>query len=315
MVEAPVNRAVHLIDASLYVFRAWHALPPDTLDADGQPLNAVHGFTRFLLDLLERVRPTHLAAAFDESLTRSFRNTLYPAYKANRALPPAELERQFQSCREVAAALGVTVLSDPHYEADDLIGSAVARLHAHDLDVVIVSADKDFGQLISQRASQWDFSRDLRWDEAGVRTRLGVRPDQVADYLALTGDAVDNIPGVPGVGAKTAASLLHHFGTLDALLARADEVAFLRMRGAATVARRLREHAAIARLSRQLTGIALDAPVPADSHLYRHQPPAFASIEPLCDRLRLGPMTRTRIRALGSDPIAPSGRTGPTDIA
>jgi DNA polymerase I len=306
-----VTDAVHLIDASLYVFRAWHALPPDTLDADGQPLNAVHGFTRFLLDLLERVRPSHLAAAFDESLTRSFRNTLYPAYKANRALPPAELERQFLYCKDVSRALGVTVLSDPHYEADDLIGSAAARLHTHGLDVVIVSADKDFGQLISARASQWDFSRDLRWDEAGVRSRLGVRPDQVADYLALTGDAIDNIPGVPGIGAKTAASLLHHFGTLDALLARADEVAFLRMRGAATVSRRLREHADLARLSRSLTGIALDAPVPALGEDYRHRPPAFEQIEAVCERLRLGPMTRTRIRALGADPAPLPGRSDP----
>lgn len=301
----PVTGAVHLIDASLYVFRAWHALPPDTLDADGQPLNAVHGFTRFLLDLLERVRPSHLAAAFDESLTHSFRNTLYPAYKANRALPPAELERQFVYCKQIAQALGVTVLADAQYEADDLIGSATARLHAHDLDVVIVSADKDFGQLISLRASQWDFSRDLRWDESGVRARLGVRPDQVADYLALTGDAIDNIPGVPGIGAKTAASLLYHFGTLEALLARADEVAFLRMRGAATVARRLREHADLARLSRQLTGIALDAPVPAHHDDYRHRRPVFDQIEPICDRLRLGPMTRTRIRALGGEATPP----------
>lgn len=301
-----VTRAAHLIDASLYVFRAWHALPPDTLDADGHPLNAVHGFTRFLLDLLERVRPSHVAAAFDESLTHSFRNTLYPLYKANRALPPEELERQFRHCKDVARALGLAVLSDHRYEADDLIGSATTRLHAHDLDVVIVSADKDFGQLVSLRASQWDFSRDLRWDESGIRARLGVRPDQVADYLALTGDAIDNIPGVPGIGAKTAASLLHHFGTLDALLARAEEVAFLRLRGAATVARRLREHAGQARLSRQLTGIVLDAPVPEASEDYRHRPPSFDDVEALCERLRLGPMTRTRIRALGGASTAVS---------
>lgn len=293
-----VERSAHLIDASLYVFRAWHSIPADFTDVDGHPVNAVHGFTRFLLDLLERVGPSHIAVAFDESLTSSFRNAIYPEYKANRELPPAELVRQFAYCREIARALGLTVLTDVTYEADDLIGSAVDALARLDFGAVIVSADKDFGQLVCERVHQWDFSRDQRWDHHGIKLRLGVRPDQVADYLALTGDAVDNIPGVPGIGAKTAAILLAHFGTLEALLARSDEVAFLRMRGAATASLRLREHAALARLSRSLTGIALDAPVPQDTEGYLRRDIDYAVVEKLFDRLRLGPMTRTRVRAL-----------------
>lgn len=288
----------HLVDGSLYVCRAWFSQAPDVNDADGAPVHAVHGFTRFLLDLLERARPTHVAVAFDESLTTSFRNAIYPDYKANRPPAPPDLLRQFGACREIAHALGATVLVDARYEADDLIGSAAAVLRHAGFRSVIVSADKDFGQLIGDGDEQWDPPRNQRWDGAGVKARLGVMPHQVADYLALMGDAVDNIPGVPGIGAKTAAILLHHFGTLEALLERADEVAFLRTRGAAAAALRLREHAALARLSRALTGIALDAPVPPEADAYRRRGCAAGDIEMLFDRLRFGPLTRARVRAL-----------------
>lgn len=290
--------AVHLVDASLYIFRAWHSTPDEVYDHEGSPVGAVHGFTRFLLDLLERARPTHAAVAFDESLTHSFRNALYPLYKANRAPAPPELRRQFAGCKDIAAALGMTVLADNRYEADDLIGSALVELRGLGFRGVIVSADKDFGQLIGAVDEQWDPPRNLRWDAAGVHARLGVAPEQVADFLALTGDAVDNIPGVPGIGAKTAAILLKHFGTLEALLERAEEVAFLRARGAATAALRLREHAAGARLSRALTGIALDAPVPAGAGAYARTAPDLTRIEVLFEQLRLGPMTRSRVHAL-----------------
>ncbi|MBA8885684.1 5'-3' exonuclease [Dokdonella fugitiva] len=288
---------VHLVDGSLYVCRAWFAQVPDAHDADGHPVHAVHGFARFLLDLFERAKPTHVAVAFDESLNTSFRNALYPAYKANRPAAPADLMRQFEGCKAIARALGAAVLSDDQYEADDLIGSALARLREAGFRGVIVSADKDFGQLIGHADEQWDPARNQRWDSAGVKSRLGVHPHQVADYLALTGDAVDNIPGVPGIGAKTAAILLHHFGTLDALLSRAEEVAFLRARGAAAAAMRLREHAELARLSRALTGIALDAPVPASADDYRRKP-LDAAIDDLLERMRFGPLTRARVRAL-----------------
>jgi DNA polymerase-1 len=293
-----VTPTAHLVDGSLYVCRAWFAQVPDVNDAHGEPVHAVHGFTRFLLDLFERAKPTHVAVAFDESLTHCFRNAIYPDYKANRPPAPADLVRQFAGCKEIAAALGATVLVDAHYEADDLIGSAVHALRRAGFRSVIVSADKDFGQLIGDGDEQWDPPRNQRWDGAGVKARLGVHPHQVADYLALTGDAVDNIPGVPGIGAKTAAILLHHFGTLDALLERADEVAFLRTRGAAAASQKLREHAAIARLSRSLTGIALDAPVPALPDGYQRREHATATIEALFERLCFGPLTRARVRAL-----------------
>ena len=290
--------AAHLVDGSLYVFRAWHALPDDFTDLDGHPVQAVHGFARFVCELLERTAPVHVAIAFDAALTSSFRNGIYAPYKANRELPPPDLERQFVLCRQLAEALGLAVLIDHRYEADDLIGSALWLLRGHGVPSVIVSADKDFGQLLGAHDEQWDFARNTRWGPAGVHERLGVHPHQVADYLALCGDAVDNIPGVPGIGAKTAAALLAHFGDLDTLLARVDEVAHLRLRGAAACAARLREHADAARLFRRLTRIALDAPVPEQLDGLRRGHGDRAALDGLCAQLRIGPLTRSRLHAL-----------------
>ena len=292
---------LHSIDASLYVFRAWHAMPSSAFtDRDGAPVNAVHGFTRFLCDFVDQARPSHVIVAFDESLTSSFRNAIYPAYKAHRELPPAELLVQFDYCKRIAAALGFCVLTDLQFEADDLIGSAAVRVRAEGFRNVIVSADKDFGQLIVDGDEQWDFSRNERWDVAGVKRRLGVRPDQVADFLALTGDAVDNIPGVPGIGAKTAASLLAHFDNLDAMLARIEEIPYLRLRGSGQSYVRLREHREQALMSRTLSRIALDAPVPDGSAHLRWRKPDPVALNPLYDQLKFGPLTRRRCSELGS---------------
>jgi 5'-3' exonuclease len=287
---------LYLVDASLYVFRAWHSMPDEFQDADGWPTNAVHGFARFLLELLERERPRHIAIAFDEALDSCFRNTLYPAYKANRESAPEELKRQFRHCKALCEALGLPVLAHSDYEADDLIGTAlhVARADGH--RGVIVSADKDLSQLLVGMDEQWDYARNQRWSMAGVKARHGVDAHQIADYLALTGDAVDNIPGVPGVGPKTAAVLLAHFGSLDALLARVDEVPFLRLRGAAQVAVKLRQHREQALLWRQLTTIALDAPLAMRDFARRRAD--SAALLGLCEQLRFGPLTRRRLQEM-----------------
>ena len=302
--QTPVP-TVYLIDASMYVFRAWHSMPDAFFDTEGNPVNAVHGFARFLLDFLERTHASHAVAAFDIALTSCFRNAIYPAYKANRDPAPPELKRQFEYCRELASTFGLTVLADAAYEADDLIGSVLQVSHAHGFHAVIVSADKDFGQLLSNGAEQWDYARGQRWGADGVPARLGVRSDQVVDYLALSGDATDNIPGVPGIGAKGAGALLAHFGDLETLLARVDEVPFLRLRGAASLAAKLRAHAEQARLSQRLARIALDAPVPdRPDGLLRHSPDP-AALDALFERLRIGPLTRTRAhQILQSDTAA-----------
>ena len=297
--SAPASAStLYLIDASMYVFRAWHSMPDVFFDAEGHPVNAVHGFARFLLDFVEHTRATHAVAAFDIALTSSFRNAMYPAYKANRDPAPPELKRQFEYCRELAAAFGFTVLADAAYEADDLIGSVLAAVRGDGLRAVIVSADKDFGQLLGDDVEQWDYARGQRWGPAGVPARLGVEARQVVDFLALTGDATDNIPGVRGVGAKSAAALLAHFGDLENLLARVDEVPFLRLRGAKSLAEKLRTHADAARLSQRLARIALDAPVPGHPDGLLRRAADLAALDALCERLRIGPLTRTRARQL-----------------
>ncbi|HEX5960180.1 MAG TPA: 5'-3' exonuclease H3TH domain-containing protein [Rhodanobacteraceae bacterium] len=293
---ATTGTTLYLIDASMYVFRAWHSMPDAFFDVDGAPVNAVHGFARFLLDFVEHTRATHAVAAFDIALTSSFRNAIYPAYKANREPAPPELKRQFEYCRELAATFGFTVLADAAYEADDLIGSVLETMRGHGLRSVIVSADKDFGQLLDPDTEQWDYARGQRWGAAGVPARLGVEARQVVDYLALTGDATDNIPGVPGIGAKGAAALLAYFGELETLLARVDEVPFLRLRGAKSLAEKLRAHADLALLSQRLARIALDAPVPGDPDGLLRRTADPAALEALCERLRIGPLTRTRAR-------------------
>lgn len=284
---------LHLVDASLYVFRAWHSMPDEFHDADGWPTNAVHGFARFLLELLERERPQHIAVAFDEALDSCFRNALYPAYKANRDPAPPELRRQFAWCKALCQALGLRTLAHTDYEADDLIGSAVHRARAVGFRSVIVSADKDLSQLLHDFDEQYDFAKGQRWGADGVKARHGVHAHQIADYLALTGDAVDNIPGVTGIGPKSAAVLLAHFGTLDALLERIDEVPFLRLRGAAQLAVRLREQREHALLWRQLTTIALDAPLPEGG--FARAGGDAGELQSLADWVKFGPMTRKRL--------------------
>ena len=295
--NAAPPRPLHLVDASLYVFRAWHSVPDEFQDAQGWPTNAVHGFARFLLDLLERERPAHIAIAFDEALDSCFRHRIYPAYKANREPAPEALRRQFAHCKALCAALGLSVLADREYEADDLIGSALHAGRGQALRGVIVSADKDLSQLLGEHDEQWDYARNQRWNAAGVKARHGVHAHQIADYLALCGDAVDNIPGVSGIGAKSAAVLLAHFGSLDAMLQRIDEIPFLRLRGAAQMATRLREQREQALLFRQLTTIAVDAPLATATSGFARGAADADMLAGLCETLRFGPLTRRRLLA------------------
>ena len=286
---------VHLVDASLYVFRAWHSMPPEFEDREGWPVNAVHGFARFLLELLERQKPARIAIAFDESLDSNFRNDIYPAYKANRDAAPEELKRQFAHCQRLCRALGLPVLADGRYEADDLIGAALGQVRRAGHAGLIISADKDLSQLLDVDDEQWDYSRNERWRADGVKARYGVHAHQIADYLGLTGDAIDNIPGVPGIGAKTAATLLGHFGSMDTIYERLGEVPYLRLRGSAQHAQRLQEHRETALLSRRLATIDVNAPLPADFGTAERRPANTAGLEAIYEDLRFGPLTRRRL--------------------
>ncbi|MBS0395677.1 MAG: exodeoxyribonuclease IX, partial [Proteobacteria bacterium] len=282
--------AVHLVDASFFVFRAYYSIPDHMADADGRPVNALYGFARFLSDLLERERPEYLAVAFDEALAGSFRNRLYPAYKQNREPAPPALKEQFARCRELCRHLGLAEFGSSEYEADDIIGTLSARLRPLGFRATLVTRDKDLAQLVRDGDEFWDYMAEERLGYADIPARFGVRSERIADFLALTGDAVDNIPGVPGIGKKTAAALLAEFESLEDLYADLPRVARLPIRGAAGVAARLVEHRAAAFLARELTRIACDMPLEASVQALRRAPPDLAGLGAFYDRAGFGPM-------------------------
>jgi 5'-3' exonuclease len=289
---------LYLVDASVFIFRAYYSVPVDVADRDGNPVNAVHGFARFLCELLERELPRQIAVAFDESLERSYRNEIYPAYKANREPAPLELKRQFVLCREVCQALGVAQYGSSRYEADDIIGTLTTRAQAAGIPVTIVSRDKDLTQLLSAHDTYWDAIANVRYRHADIEERFGAAPERMADLLALMGDAVDNIPGVPGIGRKTAQKLLKHFGTLPGVFENLDAVKTLKFRGASFVAESLREHREKAFLSRRLTGIACDMPLSCELGELRRRPPDLAMLDAFCEAQNFGRMLRDQGRRI-----------------
>ena len=283
---------VYLVDALPYVFRAYFSIPPSMLDTAGNPANAVFGFAGFLLKLLETDRPTHLAVAFDESLNSSFRNEYYPAYKAQRELPPPELERQLTNCQRVSKALGAATFVDKRYEADDIIATLTKRMVDAGHRVVVVTADKDMCQLVSDTVSVYDLAKEVRLGPPEVFTKLGVRPEQVPDFLGLAGDAVDNIPGIKGVGPKTATALLAHFANLEALYERLPEVPGLPIRGAKSLHDKLAAGRDAAFLSRRLATVAYDAPVAAGFAELRYGGPDARAADALFAELGFEGMRR-----------------------
>ena len=247
--------SLYLVDSSIYVFNAWYALPDTLTDTHGRQNNAFLGFTDFVYRLLRLENPRQLVFAFDESLTHSARNEIYPGYKANRAPAPEELKRQFKWCREWVGALGIPQVASDRHEADDLIGS-LAELHRSDkCNIVILTADKDLAQLIRERDIWWSFASGQQLNYKALTRKFGVRPEQIADQLALAGDKVDNIPGIPGIGMTIAARLLTRFDTLDNLRANLDQVETMKFRGAARVMNLLREHEEILNISSRLTPV------------------------------------------------------------
>lgn len=269
-------------------------MPDAFLNDQGQPTNAVYGFTGFLCSLVEQARPEHVGVAFDVSLSSSFRNDIYPEYKANRDPAPEELKRQFAWARSMAEAMGFKCYSDERFEADDLIGTLAAYWRERGHPIHIVTGDKDLAQLLVEGDTWWDFARNTRLGPAGILEKYGVRPGQIADYLALTGDTVDNIPGVPGVGPKTASALLGHFGTLEAIFERLEEIQHLSFRGAKTMAPKLAQHRSAAELARQLTGIECEVPSALAEPDLQRRALDEARLNRLFDTLSFGGMLRQR---------------------
>jgi DNA polymerase I len=249
-----------LVDGSGYIFRAYHALPPLTRKSDGTPIGAVAGFCNMLWKLLcdmkgEADAPTHLAVVFDHS-EKTFRSALYSAYKAHRPPPPEDLVPQFGLVREATRAFGVPALELAGYEADDIIAAYACKVRDLGGEVVIVSSDKDLMQLVDDQVSMLDTMKNVRIGREQVMEKFGVPPDKVVDVQALCGDSVDNVPGAPGIGVKTAAQLITEYGDLDTLLSRAGEIKQPKRRET------LIEFADQIRLSRELVKLDCDTPLP-----------------------------------------------------
>jgi DNA polymerase-1 len=250
-----------LVDGSTFIFRAFHALPPLTRKSDGLPVGAVAGFSNMIWKLLQEGptpekgdEPTHFGVIFDYS-SKTFRSKIYPDYKAHRPPPPEDLVPQFGLIREATRALNLACIEQEGFEADDLIATYAAQAHEAGAKVTIVSSDKDLMQLVNDGVVMVDTMRDQFIDADFVEAKFGVKPDRMIDLQALTGDSTDNVPGVPGIGPKTAAQLLEEYGDFDAVLARAGEIKQTKRR------ENLIEFAEQARISKQLVTLKQDVPV------------------------------------------------------
>ncbi len=301
----PVQAGDHLflVDGSSYVFRAYHALPPLTRKSDGVPVGAVSGFCNMLFRLLKEAKktgsvvPTHLAVIFDASGV-TFRNAIYDQYKAHRPEAPEDLRPQFGLIREATRAFNVACVEQVGFEADDLIATYATQARALGADVTIVASDKDLMQLIEPGVVMLDTMKDKRIEAPEVFDKFGVTPDKVVDVQALAGDPVDNVPGVPGIGIKTAASLITEYGDLETLLSRANEIKQPKRRQS------LIDHAEAARLSLRL--VTLDRAVPVETPI---EDLAVAEIDgprlvAFLKAMDFGSLTRRVAEATGAVPEA-----------
>src|SRR5690242_15805136 len=259
-------RNLYLVDGSGYLFRAYHALPPMTRP-DGVPINAVYGFCRMLVaDLLDKPEVDHVAMILDASEV-TFRNQIYDKYKANRPPPPEDLIPQFPLIREAAKAFNVTVCELGGFEADDLIATYARLAVEAGATCTIVSSDKDLMQLIRPGVEMMDPIKKIKLGPEAVMEKFGVTPDKVVDVQALAGDSTDNVPGVPGIGVKTAAQLINEYGDLETLLSRTAEIKQPKRRES------LEQNAELIRISKQLVTLKDDVPTPAEPDSFDKRKP------------------------------------------
>jgi DNA polymerase I len=290
-----------LVDGSAYIFRAFHALPPLTRKSDGLPIGAVAGFCNMLWKLLRDARdtdvgvtPTHFAVIFDYS-SKTFRNKLYPEYKANRSEPPEDLIPQFGLIREATRAFNLPCIETEGFEADDIIASYARKAEAVGAHTTIISSDKDLMQLVTDHVSMYDSMKDKQIGIEEVVEKFGVKPEKMIDLQALTGDSTDNIPGVPGIGPKTAAQLLEEFGDLDTILERASEIKQNKRR------ENLIEFADQARLSRELVTLKTDTPLEIDLDGLGLEPQDGPKLIAFLKAMELNTLTRRVAEATGTD--------------
>jgi DNA polymerase-1 len=298
-------RHLYLIDGSGYIFRAYHALPPLTRP-DGTPVNAVFGFSKMLTLLLDDPEVDHVAVILDAGRT-TFRNQIYDKYKANRPEPPEDLIPQFPLIREAARAFGLPCCELEGYEADDLIATYARMALEAGGTCTIVSSDKDLMQLIRPGVEMMDPIKQRKMGPEAVMEKFGVTPDKVVDVQALAGDSTDNVPGVPGIGVKTAAQLLNEYGDLETLLKRAGEIKQPKRREA------LIEHAEMARISRRLVQLRDDVPPPADPDSFDKRKPDPNLLLPWLEQQGFKTLLQRYTSELGAAtaPVAPAATFAP----
>jgi 5'-3' exonuclease len=251
---------VHLFDGHVYIFRAYYSLPPMTA-ADGTPCNAAYGFANTLIRYAAEQQPTHAGVCFDAAMT-SFRNELEPEYKAQRGDPPDDLEPQFDLCHEISVALGFATYEKDDYEADDLLGAIADEVVRRRASARVLTSDKDLCQLVREdgRVVVHDLAKEKTIDADGVREKFGVSPDQIPDYLGLVGDKIDNLPGVPGIGAKSAAAVLQAFERIEAVPDDVEAWTDVTVRGAKRMAERISEHRERALKTKELATVLRKVP-------------------------------------------------------
>ena len=262
---------VYLLDGSSYIFRAFFALPPLT-NSSGLPTNAIYGFANLMLKFLKDQQPEYLAVILDAG-RKTFRNELYQDYKGNRPEAPPDLIPQFPYIRKVLDAMDIFPMELEGFEADDLIATLSRRFAADGIEVVIVSGDKDLMQLVAERVKILDTAKAKWIGLEGVREKFGVTPEQVVDVVGLMGDAVDNIPGVKGIGEKTAIALIQKFESLENLYGHLNELESIGLRGTNRIRKALTDGKEAAFLSRRLATVETDAPVDVKLEQLRHSGP------------------------------------------
>ena len=290
-------RRLVLIDGYSYMYRAFHALPPLTT-SKGQPTGAIFGFLNMLRQI-QRTRQPDLMAVVMDAPGPTFRDELYAEYKATRVAMPDELQSQIEPLLAMVRALGLPLLREPGVEADDVIGTLALQAAEAGLDTLIATSDKDMAQLVGEHIHLFDGISNRELDSAGVVAKFGVPPERIIDYLTLVGDTSDNIPGVPSVGPKTAAKWLTEYGSLDALVARADEVK-------GKVGEKLREHLKQLPLSKQLATIHVTVPLKLKPEDLAPAPPDLAALKQLAEQLEIRSLLRVAEEAAGAAAEAPA---------
>jgi len=279
MTDSPV----FIVDALNYIFRAFYAVPADITTPSGMPKNAILGYTRTLLRILREHQPEYIAAAFEGAT--SFRNGIFDGYKANRAEVPEGLSPQIVYCRKITEAMGIPTYRADNFEADDVIGTIAIKMWSRGYQAAIVTGDKDMSQLVREGVRVYDMANNVWLDEAGVHERFGVAPFQIPDLLALHGDAVDNIPGVPGVGPKTARQILSVCSGVEELATRSLRVESIEIRSRDRILQKIRDNIESVRLSRTLATIRCDAPLDITPDTVRYRRGDRSQLQSLFEEL------------------------------